>query len=132
MKKCFLFQLQINGSFFIDEVARQYNLKKFRFFSVSKMSESPEKTSAQMTSYDVEKLEEEKLKAKYPGGLGGNAGRNVSGHSAFLQKRLAKGVSATTVPISTLLIVCFYSKSISIPEITKWQNRKWAASINNR
>lgn len=47
----------------------------------------------QMSPHDVEKLEEAKLKAKYPGGIGGpNAGRPVGGHSAFLQKRLAKGV----------------------------------------
>lgn len=53
-----------------------------------------------MSTYDVEKLEEEKLKAKYPGGLvGGNPGRTVSGHSAFLQKRLAKGVSSIQIKI---------------------------------
>lgn len=47
-----------------------------------------------MTAHDVEKLEEAKLKAKYPGGIGGTAvGRPIGGHSAFLQKRLAKGVS---------------------------------------
>jgi len=33
-------------------------------------------------------LEEEKLKAKFPNA----AGRPFGGHSAFLQKRLAKGV----------------------------------------
>ena len=33
----------------------------------------------------MEKMEEEKLKARYA--------RPVTGHSAFLQKRLAKGVS---------------------------------------
>lgn len=48
-----------------------------------------------MTPHDVEKLEEAKLKAKYPGGIGSNVatGRPIGGHSAFLQKRLAKGVS---------------------------------------
>lgn len=47
-----------------------------------------------MSSHDVEKLEEAKLKAKYPAGIvggGGEPGRSISGHSAFLQKRLAKG-----------------------------------------
>ena len=34
-------------------------------------------------------MEEEKLKARY------NNARPVTGHSAFLQKRLAKGVSTT-------------------------------------
>lgn len=41
-----------------------------------------------MSSKEVEKLEEAKLKAKYPLG-----NKPLSGHSAFLQKRLAKGVS---------------------------------------
>lgn len=44
---------------------------------------------------DVEKLEEEKLKAKYSfagAGAPGGPGR-PGGHSAFLQKRLQKGVS---------------------------------------
>lgn len=41
---------------------------------------------------DVEKQEEEKLKAKYSiGGIG--PGARPGGHSAFLQKRLQKGVS---------------------------------------
>lgn len=43
---------------------------------------------------DVEKQEEEKLKAKYQissGGIG--PGARPGGHSAFLQKRLQKGVS---------------------------------------
>jgi len=35
---------------------------------------------------DLEKIEEEKLKSKYPTGL-----RGPGGHSAFLQKRLQKG-----------------------------------------
>lgn len=38
----------------------------------------------------MEKMEEEKLKAKYPAGAMA-AGRSISGHTAFLQKRLAKG-----------------------------------------
>lgn len=41
----------------------------------------------QLSSNDIEKIEEAKLKAKFP-----NTGRPISGHSAFLQKRLAKGV----------------------------------------
>ncbi|KAL1129611.1 hypothetical protein AAG570_012556 [Ranatra chinensis] len=40
-----------------------------------------------MSSNEVEKLEEAKLKAKYPMAAGGA----LSGHSAFLQKKLAKG-----------------------------------------
>ncbi|KAH8411091.1 hypothetical protein KR222_002362 [Zaprionus bogoriensis] len=36
---------------------------------------------------DLEKIEEEKLKSKYPSGM-----RVPGGHSAFLQKRLQKGV----------------------------------------
>ncbi|KAK4872228.1 hypothetical protein RN001_016352 [Aquatica leii] len=46
----------------------------------------------EMSAHDVEKLEEEKLKAKYPSGVGAaSMGRPIGGHSAFLQKRLAKG-----------------------------------------
>ncbi|KAL0279202.1 UNVERIFIED_CONTAM: hypothetical protein PYX00_000809 [Menopon gallinae] len=41
----------------------------------------------QMSSKDVERLEEAKLKAKFPMA----ANKPLSGHSAFLQKRLAKG-----------------------------------------
>jgi len=43
----------------------------------------------QLSSSAIEKLEEEKLKAKFPNA----AGRPFGGHSAFLQKRLAKGVN---------------------------------------
>lgn len=39
---------------------------------------------------ELEKLEEAKLKAKFPNAM---LGRGPGGHSAFLQKRLAKGVS---------------------------------------
>ena len=42
-----------------------------------------------MSTNDIEKLEEAKLKAKFPNTMN----RPISGHSAFLQKRLAKGVS---------------------------------------
>lgn len=45
----------------------------------------------QMTTNDIEKMEEAKLKAKFPNVLN----RPVGGHSAFLQKRLAKGVNST-------------------------------------
>lgn len=38
---------------------------------------------------EVERLEEAKLKAKFPNAM---TGRGPGGHSAFLQKRLAKGV----------------------------------------
>ncbi|KAK4003048.1 cAMP-regulated phosphoprotein 19-A [Daphnia magna] len=48
---------------------------------VTPSNEEPETMASQR---DIEKMEEEKLKAKY------NA-RPVTGHSAFLQKRLAKG-----------------------------------------
>lgn len=39
---------------------------------------------------ELEKLEEAKLKAKFPNAMLGRGG--PGGHSAFLQKRLAKGV----------------------------------------
>lgn len=42
-----------------------------------------------VTPHELEKIEEAKLKAKYPAMPGGAA--RVGGHSAFLQKRLAKG-----------------------------------------
>lgn len=44
-----------------------------------------------MNAHDAEKAEEEKLKAKYPSATQGL--RAPGGHSAFLQKRLQKGVS---------------------------------------
>ncbi|XP_017482969.1 PREDICTED: alpha-endosulfine [Rhagoletis zephyria] len=40
----------------------------------------------QANARELEKIEEEKLKSKYPSGL-----RGPGGHSAFLQKRLQKG-----------------------------------------
>lgn len=43
----------------------------------------------QPSATEIEKQEEAKLKAKFPG----VAGRPIGGHSSFLQKRLAKGVS---------------------------------------
>lgn len=45
-----------------------------------------------LNAHDTEKVEEEKLKAKYPSAAQGL--RAPGGHSAFLQKRLQKGVSA--------------------------------------
>jgi hypothetical protein len=42
-----------------------------------------------LSSSDIEKLEEAKLKAKFPNATG----RPFGGHSVFLQKRLAKGVN---------------------------------------
>lgn len=53
----------------------------------------------QTSQRDIEKIEEEKLKARY------NNARPVTGHSAFLQKRLAKGVSI--YPIKYLFFVLF-------------------------
>lgn len=54
-----------------------------------------ESSQPEMTPHDVEKIEEAKLKAKYGPAAGGvpgpNTGRLMGGHSAFLQKRLAKG-----------------------------------------
>ncbi|EFA10576.2 alpha-endosulfine [Tribolium castaneum] len=47
-------------------------------------------TPPEMSPHDVEKMEEAKLKAKY-GGSSGAPNRLMGGHSAFLQKRLAKG-----------------------------------------
>lgn len=43
-----------------------------------------------LNAHDTEKVEEEKLKAKYPSAAQGL--RAPGGHSAFLQKRLQKGV----------------------------------------
>ncbi|KAF7281883.1 endosulfine alpha [Rhynchophorus ferrugineus] len=43
----------------------------------------------EMSPQELEKMEEAKLKAKYPA-IPGGPGR-LGGHSAFLQKRLAKG-----------------------------------------
>lgn len=47
-----------------------------------------EPSGEQADPRDLEKIEEEKLKSKYPSGM-----RVPGGHSAFLQKRLQKGVS---------------------------------------
>lgn len=50
-----------------------------------------EPTAEQANPRDLEKIEEEKLKSKYPSGM-----RVPGGHSAFLQKRLQKGVGYIT------------------------------------
>lgn len=51
---------------------------------------APSVSESATTNRDVEKQEEEKLKSKYPAGVGM---KGPGGHSAFLQKRLQKGVS---------------------------------------
>lgn len=51
---------------------------------------APSVSESAATNRDVEKQEEEKLKSKYPAGVGM---KGPGGHSAFLQKRLQKGVS---------------------------------------
>lgn len=56
------------------------------------------------TPRDVERQEEEKLKSKYPAGVGM---KGPGGHSAFLQKRLQKGVSLFgLVSLSNGLLYC--------------------------
>ncbi|KAJ8933994.1 hypothetical protein NQ314_013629 [Rhamnusium bicolor] len=52
-----------------------------------------EQNQPELSPQELEKQEEAKLKAKYalPAAPGGPPGRIVGGHSAFLQKRLAKG-----------------------------------------
>lgn len=56
-------------------------------------TEQPEPMQEELSPQELEKQEEAKLKAKYalPGAPGGPPGRLAGGHSAFLQKRLAKG-----------------------------------------
>lgn len=58
----------------------------------SSMSAPADVPEPQLNAHDTEKVEEEKLKAKYPG-AGTQGLRAPGGHSAFLQKRLQKGVS---------------------------------------
>ncbi|KAL3280788.1 hypothetical protein HHI36_004020 [Cryptolaemus montrouzieri] len=55
--------------------------------------EQQEQDSPVLSPQEAEKQEEAKLKAKYPAppGAVGPGGRLMGGHSAFLQKRLAKG-----------------------------------------
>ncbi|XP_049874472.1 cAMP-regulated phosphoprotein 19 [Pectinophora gossypiella] len=52
------------------------------------MSDSVDQNEPPKDPKELEKLEEAKLKAKFPNAM---LGRGPSGHSAFLQKRLAKG-----------------------------------------
>lgn len=52
------------------------------------MSDSPDQNEPPKDPKELEKLEEAKLKAKFPNAV---LGRGPGGHSAFLQKRLAKG-----------------------------------------
>lgn len=55
----------------------------------------------------MEKLEEEKLKAKYP--TAGSGLRNgPGGHSAFLQKRLQKGVGLVIASLFIAKYLIFY------------------------
>lgn len=87
---------------------------------------------------EIEKIEEEKLKAKYAfGGAvgGGGGGGRPGGHSAFLQKRLQKGVNFPSANFfhrifftnkNPLFNYLFFSKSFLIPVIIKWQNRRVA------
>lgn len=63
----------------------------------------------------MEKLEEEKLRAKYPTVGSGLRGDGPGGHSAFLQKRLQKGVGfgvaiVTTILLAKYFIYCYYLK----------------------
>lgn len=66
------------------------NFTSFRFLKVQPPIVNP---------VDLEKLEEEKLKAKYPTAGSGLRGNGPSGHSAFLQKRLQKGVGLAIVAV---------------------------------
>jgi len=54
--------------------------------SSSTTTTSHEPSSLPANIHDIEKQEEDKLKIKYPA-----AAKPMAGHSAFLQKRLAKG-----------------------------------------
>lgn len=85
-----------------------------------------EPTAEQANPRDLEKIEEEKLKSKYPSGM-----RVPGGHSAFLQKRLQKGVGYLFLSVSSITILTSYSfhnlsKNSLILEIIKWQSKKVA------
>jgi len=57
-------------------------------------ADEKEDTVAMPPPQEIERMEEQKLKSKFPGapGLGGRPGLGgAGGHSAFLQKRLGKG-----------------------------------------
>lgn len=79
-----------------------------------------------------EKTEEEKLLAKYPTAGSGLRGNGPSGHSAFLQKRLQKGVSLCILCMSMILINYYgyylLSKNTSTLVTTKWPSKRAAAS----
>ncbi|XP_044752381.1 cAMP-regulated phosphoprotein 19 [Coccinella septempunctata] len=59
--------------------------------NVQQTESQEQEESPALSPKEAEKKEEEKLRAKYPSAPGGPGGRLVGGHSAFLQKRLAKG-----------------------------------------
>lgn len=87
-----------------------------------------EPSGEQADPRDLEKIEEEKLKSKYPSGM-----RVPGGHSAFLQKRLQKGVSLGNIEINlrggeNLIHFPLCSKSFSIQVIIKWPNKKVVVS----
>lgn len=54
----------------------------------------------QLSSNDIEKIEEAKLRAKFPNA----AGRPFGGHSVFLQKRLAKGVNILSLSYKIVIL----------------------------
>lgn len=56
----------------------------------------------------LEKLEEEKLRAKYPTVGSGLRGDGPGGHSAFLQKRLQKGVGFGVAVVTTILLAKYF------------------------
>lgn len=78
---------------------------------VQTKNENPETSQPQLTPQEMEKKEEEKLKAKYaiPTANGGRIG----GHSAFLQKGYRK------------------DRNISTLETTKWRNKRWVVFSPN-
>lgn len=77
-----------------------------------------------MTSKDIEHMEEAKLKAKFP------MAANRPAHSAFLQKRLLKGVSGLkysliglVIQSASITLSCFScSKSTLTQETIKWRS----------
>lgn len=71
---------------------------------------APSVSESAATNRDVEKQEEEKLKSKYPAGVGM---KGPGGHSAFLQKRLQKGVSGFFSFLHTK-VNCLLVKSLYI------------------
>jgi len=52
----------------------------------TQVEEQPTESEPVMDPHEIEKQQSEKLKMKYPA-----VGKPMAGHSAFLQKRLAKG-----------------------------------------